>query len=164
MLQLWQKEIDRLGAVIGDDHTTSAHRGLANVVGLVCQTVEHRLNDAAEVGRETFAEGGGKEDEKRDVSLADVGARVARIGEDSGEETFETINAASLQHFGESLSSSLLVNSTRRRLENQHEVVNEIREVVLPESLHESSERLGGCGTSLGNGIDEDVAQEGDKL
>lgn len=92
-LELGKEEVDGLGAVVGDDHPSCAHRCLANVIGVVRQTAEDGLNDATQVRREAVAERRGKEDEERDVSLANVGARTARVGDDGGEKAFEAVDS-----------------------------------------------------------------------
>lgn len=62
------------------------------------------------------------------------------------------------------MSGSLLVDSTRWRLEDGHERINEVGEVVLSETLDETTEGLGGSRTGLGHGVDEDAAKERDEL
>jgi hypothetical protein len=47
--------------VVGDDHTTSTHRGLTNEVGVVGETRKNGLDNATEVRREAISERDGKE-------------------------------------------------------------------------------------------------------
>lgn len=163
-LELGKEEVDGFRAVVGDDHPSCAHRRLAHVVRVVRQTAEDRLDDATQVRREAVAERRGKEDEERDVSLANVGTGTARVGDDGREEAFEAVDSKPGEDLRDSLRGSLLVDSARRRLEDAHERVDEVGEVVLSETLDETSEGLGGGRTSFRNGIDEDAAKERDEL
>lgn len=159
-LELRKEEIDGLSAVVGDNHTTRTHRRLAHVVGLVGQSTENGLDDASEVGGEAVSKRGGEEDEEGDVSLSDVGAGAPGAGKDGREETLESVGSKTREDLRDSLGGSLLVDSTRWRLEDSHERVHEAGEVVLAQAFDECSEGFGGGRSSFGDRVDEDSSDE----
>ena len=163
-LELRQQEIDRLGTVVRHDHATGAHRCLADKVGVVRETGQHRLNDLAEVRRETVAKGDGEEHEQRDVTLAHKDSRAARVLQDDGQEVLEAVDTESCENLGDTLRRALLIHLGGRRFENAHERVDKVREVALAEALDEASQGLGRRGPCLRNRVDENIAQKRHEL
>jgi len=164
LLELGKEEVDSLGRVVGNDHLTRTHRRLADVLRVVRKTVEDRRDNAREVGREAVAEGSGQVDEQRDEALTNVGAGAGSVGDDLGEKSLETLHTKTRQDLGETLGGTLAVDTRSVGTECLEKLLNKVGEVDLSETLDKSTERLGGSGTRLGDGVDEDLVDERHEL
>lgn len=110
-----------------------------------------------------MSERGGQVDEKRDESLSNVGPGAAGVGDDLGKERLESVHSESREDLRETLSGTLSVDSRRVGSKGLEEILDEGGEVVLSETLDERSKRLGGGGSSLRDGVDEDDVDEGEE-
>jgi len=81
---------------------------ILTVLRLVGESTEDGRNDSTKMRRESVTEGSGQVDEERDESLSNVRSGTARVGDDLGKESLESIHSKSGEDLRETLGGSLL--------------------------------------------------------
>ena len=142
MLEFGKQKVDRLVRVVGDDHPSRPHSGLADIVFSIRQPVENRRDDLWKMGLEAGTKGGRQEDQQRHETFPDRASRGLSIGNDVGQKTFHALHTKACQYFTETLSGTLPIDSRSVCFESAEKVWHKVGEVCFTHAFHKGTECL----------------------